>query len=180
MMKQKKAQIEGLFYIALFVMVIIVSTVVIMIGSGFLTYTSGIITESVSGLGVIGDTNLTSTIDMTIGIANSGIQMLSYISGIILFFGLLSILLFALYIRMNPSGVAIGLWIFIVIMFVITSIYMSSIYDNFKTGTDEIALELQGMTIGNILMEHLATIITIISFIGGIIIFTGIGDEQQI
>ena len=179
-MINKKAQVEGLFYIALFIMFIIVTTVIVMIGSGFLTFISGEITSATSNLGVVGDTNLTSSVDMTIGIMNSGIQMLSWASGVIIFFGLLAILLFALYIRMNPSGVVIGLWIFMVIIFVITSIYMSSIYDDFKNGTDEIALEMQGMTLGNILMENLATIITIISFIGGVIIFTGIGQDQQI
>lgn len=179
-MINKKGQVEGLFYIALFVMVIIVSTIVIMIGSGFLTYISGEITTATSDLGIVGNTNLTSAVDITIGVANSGIQMLKWASGVVIFFGLLAILLFALYIRMNPSGVVIGLWIFMVIMFVVSAIYISSMYDDFKNGNDEIALEMQGMTIGNMLMENLATIITIISFIGGVIIFAGIGQDQQI
>lgn len=176
--QNKKAQVQGLFYLGLFIMVIIVLSLIVMIGSGVLTFVGGQINDITSTLGMVDDTNLSAASDVSIGVVNNGIQMLGWGSGIILFFGIFGILLFALSVRMNPSGFLIGLYIFMVMMFIISAVYVSDTYESFRSGTDDIALELQGMTMGNFIMLNLGAIITVISFVGGIIIFTGIGQEQ--
>jgi len=180
MIKQKKGQIEGLFYLGLFIMVIIVLAFIVMLGSGILTFVGNEVNDITSTLGMAGDTNLSAASDVSIGVVNNGLQMLKWGSGLILFVGILGILIFSLAIRMNPSGYLIGFYIFMVIMFVITAMYISSTYETFLSGTDEIAMELQQMDMGSMIMLYLPHIITIISFVGGFIIFSGLGEENTV
>ena len=60
---------------------------------------------------------------------------------------------------------------------VIAAIYMSSVYSEFLNGTDEISNELKGMGMANFILLFLPHIITALAFIGGIIIFSGIGGD---
>ena len=177
MIKQKKGQVESLFYLGLLIMVVIVAGFVIMLGSGILTFVGNEINDVTSDLGMIGDTNMSAVSDISVGTTNNMIQMLQWGSGVLIFVSLMSIILFALTIRLNPSGYLIGFYLFMVIMFIFAAIIMSNLYESFLLGTDEIALELQNMAMGSMLVVYLPTIITVLSFIGGIIIFTGLGQE---
>jgi uncharacterized membrane protein (DUF485 family) len=175
----KKGQLDGLLLWGMIILIVIIGSVVVVIGSGILTWSSGTINEITSGLGMQGDTNLSRVSDSTIGVANTMIQMLQWGSGVILIFAIIAILAFSMTIRLNPNGLMLGLFLFMVIAFIISSIYISDIYQEFLTGSDEIATEMKGMGMASMILIYLPQIITVISFIGGIIIFTGMGEENQ-
>ena len=178
-MFNNKGQINALFMFAIIIMVVIVGAIVLVIGSAIVTYTGDTINDVTSNLGMSGTTNLSHASDVSIGVVNKTVQSLKFGSGLLLFFALLGILMFAASIRLNPNGFMIGLYLFMVIIFIITAMFMSNTYESFLSGTDDIAMELKSMTIASFLLLWLPEIVTVISFIGGIIIFTGLGDEMQ-
>lgn len=173
----KKGQTYGLLFLVLAIMVVIVGSIVLAIGTGVLTFVGNTANEITSGLGIVGDTNMSHVSDVSIGVVNGGIQMLKWGSGVLLFAAFILIFMMASYIRLKPNGFMIGLYIIMVIAMVLAAIYMSNTYDSFLNGNDDIANELKSMVLISFLITFMPYIITVIAFIGGIIIFTGAGEE---
>jgi len=155
--------------------------VMMMIGGGITTFTVETINDVTKDLGVIdvgGDgANLSEYNDYTIGQLNETVQMFKFGSGVLLLFGLLGIIIFASSIRANPSGSMIGFYLLLVFLILMVSIFMSNVYEDFLDDDGEIGQELQSMTMGSFILLYMPHIITIISFVGGIIIFSGIGED---
>jgi len=178
----KKGQLGAILGLVLFILILMGGALVLGIGTGVVTYTSRTINDVTSTLGVVdlgGDTatNLSSISDMTIGTVNSTIQMAKWGSGFLIVFALLGVLLFAYGIKERPY--LIGFYFLLVIILIICSIFVSNMYEAFYNGTDDIATELHSMVITSFLILYMPHIITLISFIGGIIMFSGVGDEFQ-
>ena len=167
--------IAGLIILLMFV------GLMVMIGSGITTFTVETINDVTSDLGVIdigGDgANISEYNDYTIGTLNESVQMLKFGSGIVLVFAILGIIVFASSIRFNPSLSMIGFYLLLVFCVLMISIFMSNIYEDFLDDSGDIGQELQKMTMGSFILLYMPHIITVISFIGGIIIFSGIGEE---
>lgn len=174
----KKGQVSGLLTFGIIVALIIICSIVLALGTGILTFTSRTINDVTSGLGMIGDTNMSHASQVSIGVVNTTVQTLQWGSGALLFFALIGILMFAVSIRLNPNGFMIGLFLFMVIALIFMAIVISNNYEQFLNGSDEIATELKSMTMMTFLILYLPHIITALGFIGGIIIFTGIGEEN--
>jgi len=183
--KGKKGQGAGVFYIFLFIMVILLCALLVGLGAGVLTYTSRTLNDVTSELGVINlgqaDDSTTGNMsyysEITFGRLNTVVQMANWGSGILIAFGILSTLIFAAAIRFQPSGFLIGFYIILMLVLVILGMIISNMYEEFHDGTDEIALELQSMTLASFILINFPVIVTILGFIGGVIIFTGLGDN---
>jgi hypothetical protein len=173
----KKGNLMVLGGLVLLVLVFIVGAFFITVGSGVLTYSVRTINDVTTGLGMVGDTNMSAISDVSIGTLNNSISMLQWGSGIILVFCLLGIIIFAGSIRMNPNGFLIGLYLILMLVMIFVSILMSNTYEVYLGGSDVIATELAGMTMASFMVLYMPMIITIMGFIGGIIIFSGLGEE---
>jgi len=173
----KKGNFFAIVMFLAIMMVAIFAIFITALGSGVITYVSQEITDATSDLGMVGDSNLSHHTEVTIETANTSIQMLSWGSGIIIVALLLGILIFAASIRTNPSKILIGVYLLMNILLIMTSIFLSNAYEEIYNSGDVLATEIQGMGMASFLVLYLPTIITVISFIGGIIIFAGIGED---
>ena len=174
----KKGNLLAVGMLALFVMIFIGAALMIAIGSGVVTFVSDTLNTATDNLGSIStNTNLTEYHDYTFEKANDFLQMFKWGSGVLIIFGLLGLLIFAFAIRPSPNGFLLGLYFVLVIIMIITSIFASNIYQDFHQGSDDIAAELQTMPLTSWLVINLPMIITVFAFIGGVIIFSGIGEE---
>lgn len=178
----KKAQFTSILYLVLFFLVFIGGALFIALGTGVTTFVGDTINEASAGLGMVDDSNsdsanLTFIQEVSVGTVNKSVQMFKWLSGILLIFGLLGLIIFASVIRLNPNGFMIGIYLLLVMILIISAIFISNIYEEFYNGTDDIALELKSMPITSFLLLYMPHLITMLAFIGGIIIFTGIGEE---
>jgi len=173
----KKGNIFLVAGFLLFMLIIIFFVFAITIGTGIVTYTTEELDGALSDLGMVGSTNLTDTADITFGTLNTSVQMLSWFSGIVAVLMLVSILIFAAAIRTKADGFLMGMYLFMVVLLIFVSIFLSNFYEGIYTKTDVVASELQSMVMASFLVLHLPQILTVIAFIGGIIIFTGMGEE---
>jgi len=173
----KKANLFALIMFIFFIMIAIFAIFAMTIGSGILTYVSGEITGITNELGMVGSSNLSRYSEVSIGTANTSIQMLSWGAGVISFALILAILIFAAAIKQTPNKLMMAIFILMNILLIMTAIYISNIYEEVYNGTDVLALELQSMTMASWIVLYLPGILTAVAFIGGIIIFTGIGEE---
>ena len=172
----KKGNLIPLVILGMVIITFMFVAIFAVIGGGILTFTSSTVEGITSELGMVGPSNLSAISDVSIKPVNDTIQMFKWGSGILLIFGLIGILAFSASIRFNPSTFLIGMWLLLVIIMVISSIFVSNIYEDFLNGDDDIALELQENTAASFLILYMPLIVTIISFIGGIIIFSGAGE----
>lgn len=173
----KKGQIEGVFYLALAIMVVIGLALLVGIGTGVITFMSSTINEATAGLGMVGDSNLTAVQAVTVGTMDNIIQTFKFLSAFLIIIGLLGTLIFAAFIRTSPNGFMIGFWILLVVIMIIGAIFVSNAYEEFYNGTDEVAIELRSMPITSFLIIYMPHIITTLAFVGGFLIFSGIGEE---
>ena len=175
--KNKKGQLGTIAVLGILVMVVIFLAFAVTLGSGILTFASAQVEDITGSLGMAGGSNLSAISDVSIGTANTTIQMLSFLSGIFIVFALLGIIIFAGAIRSNPSGWLIGFYLILVVIVLFVAIFMSNTYEEILDGSDDLATQLQTMTMASFLVLYMPTIITVIAFVGGIIIFSGSGQE---
>ena len=180
--KNKKGQtMTPLIVLAVGVCMFMAIGIMVMIGSGITTYTLETINEVTSELGEVdigeNNANLSKYSDMSIGVVNDSVQMLKFGSGILLIFGILGIIVFAASVRLNPSLSMIGFYLLLVFCVLMMSIFLSNVYEDFLDDDGDIGAELQEMTMGSFILLYMPHIITVIAFVGGIIIFSGIGEE---
>ena len=173
----RKGNIIALGILGILVLLLIFGGVLMVIGGGAITFTMDTLEEVTSDLGMAGeDVNLSEYSDVSIKPVNDTVQMFKWGSGILLILGFLGIIIFASSIRANPSGFLIGLYLLIMLIMVICAIFASNIYEDFLDGSDEIATELKQNTAASFIILYMPMIVTIIGFIGGIIIFSGAGE----
>jgi len=171
-----KGQAGALIVFAILVFAVIAGGLIIALSSGITTYTTRTLNDVTSELGMIGDFNASQASDFSIGAVNETVQMFKWGSGILIVFALLGLIIFAGIIRAAPDGFLIGFYILLMLIFVISSMYVSNVYEEFLDGDDEIALELKDMQFTSWLIIYMPQIITLIGFIGGLIIFSGTGE----
>lgn len=176
----KKAQVEGfngLIWVVVFMALIIIVSLFVAIGTGVLTFVSGEVTDTMTSLGMVDTSNMSEYSEWTFGNLDRTIQMLKWGSGIAIIFSILGVLIMASVIKMNPHGFLIGFYVLLMLVLVIVGIFVSNIYEEFRDGGDEIAAELRTMPLTSFLIIYYPQLIAVIGFIGGIIIFSGVGEE---
>ena len=166
----------------LFMMIIMFFAFAFTVGSGVLMFASESLHNITSELGTSTSDdisyNLTQYSDFTITPINTIIQKLSWFSALLIVGMLMSILMLATAVRVIPSKWFIGLFLLLIIVVMFTSIYISNFYEEVYSGNDEIGTTLKTMGAASFLMIYLPELMAVISFIGGVIIFTGLETEE--
>ena len=163
-----------------FIMIAMFYAFITVLGSSIITYSSDTLNDITSDLGMAGSSNLSEYSDMTVGTVNTALQMLKWGAGVIVAVLILAILIFAGAVRVAPSKFLIGGYVLIMMLIVFTSIILSNVYEDIYQSGDEIADELHEMGMANFLLTHMPLIICVVGFIGGVVIFTGLGEEEYV
>lgn len=173
----KKGQIEGVIFFIVLLFIILFVGFLMATGGALVNWVFDEAVPELSNLGAIGDANMTQIADQTITPANTLVQSSTYIFGVMYFIMLIASIGFAFTLRESPSKWLIGFYIMLVLILVLGSMFMSNIYEDFYTGTDEMATRLQEQTLLSYMILYSPTIFAIMGFITGIIIFSGREEE---
>ena len=159
-MKNKKAQTEVLAWL-----VLALATALFL---GLWVYGHGLLTDALTGIGTQSGTNITEAAENTFGQMNdamaSGVAILGFV---ILFATALSILINNYFIREHP--VVLVIHIFVTLLAVVLSAYVSNTYANLLTG-QPFSPNLIAMKATTYIMLHLPTWVTVIGIFGAIIL----------
>ena len=147
-------------------------------GSAIINWTFDEIVPELTNFGQVGDVNMSQAADLTIVPVNNFVQSFTWITGVLYVMMLIGLVGLVVAFRMNPSRWLIGFYFVLVIMLVFTSMFISNIYEDFYTGTDELAIRLQEHVIISNLILYSPAISTVISFLMGIILFSGLQQEE--
>lgn len=158
------------FFIILFTILIIGFIAAIVIG--LFGYAGDVVTPVFTGLGVVGDTNLSQASQDTIGIGNTFIQALPWIFGFAYVVALIGSIAFVISLESNPNPIFIGVYFMFMILLIFGSIIMSNMYQDIYTGTDVLATSLQSQTLTSYMILYSPFIMALITIIAGIYLFT--------
>jgi hypothetical protein len=173
----KKGAIGLIWFAAILFLIIIVGFIAAM-GIGVLDFVGDEITPIMSELGMAGDTtNMSEIAGYTFVPLNNVIQSLKWLGGLAFMMALIFSIVFGMSYSYNPHPVFIGFYFALILLLIFGTIFMSNMYEDIYTGTDDIALRLQEQTILSYMILYSPFIIALISFITGIFIFTRSGNE---
>lgn len=153
---------------------------IMIIGSAVMNYVFDVTVPELSNLGVIDGTNMTNVASYTIAPVNTIIQSLTWWTGVFYVMILIGSVGVAFALRMSSSRWLIGLYIPMVLMLIIGAIFISNMYEEFYVGTDDLALRLKEHTILSYMVLYSPEVFTIIAFLTGIILFTGVSQEEYV
>lgn len=153
--------------------VLLLAGVALAFGSTVVNWVWDEAVPELTNLGMIGDANMTSIADSTIVPANSFVQSFTWLTGVIYIMALIACLGLAVAFRFTGNKWLAGFFIASMIMLVMVCVFISNIYEDFYDDTDEFGTRLKEHTLISFLILESPLIITILGFIGGIIMFTG-------
>jgi len=160
----KKGAFTDLFVIIVvgFIAVVFFATWIFMHGE---------LTSTLRGLGNMGASNFTDATNRTFGQVDATLPALRWIAVVIFFSMIIAMFVSNFLIKANPVFFAV--YVFILIIAIVFSAYVSNAYETLLTIND-VGPEVQQFTGMNYIFINLPIWITVVGFIGGIILFIGI------
>lgn len=117
--------------------------------------------------------NLSEYASMTLDPMDTVIDNIGLLMGLVYIIGIIGLLSFAFIFRSHSNGWVIALFVVSVFLLVMVCILVSNFYEEFYLGQDELGSILRSASLVSYLIIYSPTIMSIISFIAGIILFTG-------
>lgn len=178
MNKKGNIMVILLFVIGLFLILFL--GFVMVIGSSVLNFVFDETIPELSGIGTVGDANFTDMASYTIEPLNDVVQNFTWLTGVMYILMLVGSVGFAFVFRAAPNKWLIAFYFMLIIILIIGSIFVSNMYEEFYDGTDDLATRLKEHTLLSWMILYAPTIFTVIAFLTGIILFSGMGQEEFI
>lgn len=178
-MKNKKGQSFG-FMIGFFVLVAVILALgfMIAIGSSVFNLAADEIVPIFNELGMVETTNMTQASGYVITPVNSLIQNFTWIGGVMFVVALFGLIGLSFGYRITFSKWYLGFFLIFAVLIIILSMVFSNIYQDFYEGTDEIATRMQEQQILSWFMLYSPMIFGVVIFISGVIMFSGVAQED--
>jgi len=168
-----------IFFFVLLISILFLGFIAV-VGSSVVNYVFDTARPELTNLGVIGSTNMTDVASYTFTQLDNIIQSFTWITGILYIMVLIGSFGIIVVIRQAPSKWLISFYFAMMIILILTSIFISNMYEEFYTGTDDFASIMKEHTILSYMILYSPTIFTVIGFLAGIILFSGIQEESYI
>lgn len=176
----KKSQLNSIYGMLLlvgFLAILVFVGFLFAFGSTIFSWMMNILTPELSGLGMVGNSNMTQISGIVLDPISSIASNMVWFGGVIYILGIIGILALAFIYRSTMQKWLIPLFFGLMIILIIICIFMSNIYESLYTGTDELATGLQDQALLSWLILYSPGIMALIGFIGGAIMFSGSGEE---
>jgi hypothetical protein len=173
----KKGQIGGIIIFGFILIVIMMVGFIFGIGGAVTTWTADTVLPELANLGVVEGINMTENANYVIEPVNNIVQNFSWMTGVLYVLLLIGTIGIAMTFRITGNKWLIGLFFVVMIMVILASILFSNMYEDFHTGNDSFSLELQSYTLLSFLIINSPLIVTVIGFVAGIIMFSGMEGE---
>lgn len=151
-----------------------------LIGSAVMNFVGDEVLPELTDLGMIGDVNMTQAVSVSATPVNNIIQSFTWLTGV-LYLLMLIVLLGVVYTSRNDtSRWLIGFFLGLMLILILGSMFISNMYEEFYNGTDEFALILKEHVLLSWLILYSPMVTTVFSFIAGILMFSGIRQEEYV
>lgn len=173
MMPYKRGNIMGILLIVGGLMLLLLVGVGLAFGSATINWVMDEVVPELTGIGMVGEANVTHAVEVTIVPVNNFIQQFTWVSGLLFLFGLIGLFGLANAYRSTGDKWLIGFFMVAVLLLIITSIFMSNIYEDVYNGNDVFAGILHEHVILSWFIIFAPAWMSILSFLAGILLFSG-------
>lgn len=176
--KNKKGNIYLIIFFFVMLFLILFLGFIMIVGSSIVNWVYDEAMPELTNIGTVENTNFTQYAEVTITPLNNIIQGLPWMMGVLYVLMLIGSFGIVFVINQSPtSRWLISIYFMFAILLIITAMFISNIYEEFYNGTDDLATRLKEHTLLSYMVLYSPAIFSIIIFISGIIIFSGIGEE---
>lgn len=175
----KKGNFELVLGFFIIIAVLLVVGFGMLVGSAILNMVFDEITPELTNLGVVSSTNLSTATSYTLTPLNSFIQSWTWMTGLVYMLAIFGLLGIAIVGRQSTSKIYISFYVMLAILLIMGSILMSNIYEDFTIDKDDKIVEhMDEHALLSYMVLNSPLIFTVIIFLAGIILFSGIGQEE--
>jgi len=179
--KNKKGSVEVLLLFFVLLFLVMFFGFFMAFGSVIFNWVYDITMPDLLNLGVIEDAgNFTDYTSYTLQPLNTIIQQMTWLTGVAYVMMLLASFGFVMLVRHNPSKWLIALYFGFALLLILGSIFMSNIYEDFLDDDGDIGERLREHVLLSWLLLHSPMVFTFITFVTGILLFSGINREEII
>lgn len=157
---------------------VLIGALAVAFGGMVIRWTFDEAVPELSGLGMVGSTNLTEISEYTLSPVNTFVQSFQWMTGLLYVLALLGCVGMSFAFRFTGNKWLIGLFIACMLMLIIASIFISNIYQDFYQDGGDVGTALHEQAMISWLILYSPLVMCIIGFICGIIMFTGEGQEE--
>ena len=178
-MKNKKGNVLGILFLAMFIMMILFLGFLMAFGGVVIDMVADEVVPVATSLGMVNQLNASEMGETVLNPVNVVVQQFGWITGVLYILGMVGGLGFAFAFRGSSNGWVIGLFLMIALLVVVSSMFMSNIYEDFYDDNDpDISARLHEQFLLSFLILYSPAILGVYIFICGIILFSG--GEQVI
>ena len=149
-------------------------------GTIMVDWTFDEIVPELTGLGMVGSANMTSIAGSTITPINTVVQSFTWLAGVVYVMALIGCLGISFAYRFTGNKWLMGFFILCMLLVVISSIFISNIYEDFYNDGTDLGARLHELPMLSYLILYSPLVMCIIGFVSGIIMFTGEGINEVI
>lgn len=174
----RRGNIMAIIFMVGILFLLIFIGVLLAVGAAIINWTMDEALPEFSGLGMVGNINMTAASDYTLTPVNTFVQSMTWMAGVFYMIALAMSFGFAFAFRFTGSKWLMGFFISCMLLLVIAAIFISNIYEDFYNDSGDLGDRLKEQAMLSWLILYSPLVICVIGFICGIIIFTGEGGEQ--
>ena len=141
-------------------------------------WTVDTIAPELAGLGMAGDANLSEIADYTATPIQSIVDSFTWLSGVVYVFALIMMLGLAFAFKITGNRWLMAIFFACMFLVIIGSIFISNIYQDFYEDTGEVGDGLHELGLLSFMLLYSPLIMTVIGFVSGIIMFSGMEEES--
>ena len=179
-MNKRGQSIWGVVFVVGILFLILIIGFIMAIGSSVTNFVADEVVPELSGLGMVGTANLTEISEYTINPANTFIQSLTWMTGVLYMLMLIGSIGIAFAFRGTGNGWLVVLYFLLVIILIIGSIFISNMYQDFYQDAGEFGSIMKEHGLLSYMILYAPMINTILAFITGIILFSGKQEESYV
>ena len=178
-MENKKGNVGFIIFFFIVIAILMSVGIFLVIGSSAINYAFDQVVPEITNLGQVGATNITEVSTYSVSPVNTVVQSLSWLVGVAYLIAIIGVFGMAMIFRITAHRWLIPLFFVLAFLLIIMAIFMSNIYEDVYQSSDQ--------DIGPIIREHKLISFLIINsplvfagiiFISGIIMFSGIQQEE--
>lgn len=173
MINKKSQGASSIIFFITILFVLLLAGLALVFGSAIVNWVWDEAVPELTNLGMVGEANMTSIAGSTITPANSFVQSFTWLTGVIYAMALITCLGLAVAFRFTGDKWLAAFFVVCMILLIVVCVFISNIYEDFYNDTNDFSTRLKEHTLISFLILESPLIMTILGFIGGVIMFTG-------
>lgn len=176
----KKGSFGAILFFFILIAIVLSAGLFLAIGGAVMDMFFDEFVPEIENIGTVGSSNITEYSEYGLTPVNTFVQSFTWLGGVIYMLAIILVFGMAIAARATANRWLIGFFMVTGFLLIIGSIFISNIYQDFYQDDGDLGTRLQNQEILSFLILHSPVIFSIVIFVSGIIVFSGLGEESYV